>query len=161
VHRCSILRLRLVEFCAGFCGLDNEWPVKRQKSRRGQTARVPARTGTMLMLWEYDSALPEATSKSFTNGCSGPVSIWTILFSNQHNSLRERLDSDKNNGILGQSINVKVDCAEAAHEHDEHVFALVVRSPPLTLITFCRISQPMIVHSTHITSMWLSKKHGL
>jgi len=83
------------------------------------------------------------------------------FFSNQHNSSRERLDSNNDNDFLGQSINKKVDCAEAAHEHDEHVFALVVRSTPLTLITFYRVARPMIVYSTHITSMWLSKELGL
>ena len=42
-----------------------------------------------------------------------------ILFSNQHNSLREHLDSDKDNDFLGQSIN---DCAEAARTNTMNTF---------------------------------------
>ena len=51
------------------------------------------------------------------------------LFSNQHNSLRERLDSDNDNDILGQSINKKVDCAEAARTNTMGTFLPSLSDP--------------------------------
>ena len=65
------------------------------------------------MLWEYDSAILEATSFSLANHRSGTTSVWISPAPKSAKWFARAPRQRQHNVFLGQSINVKVDCAAA------------------------------------------------